>query len=284
RLWTQARDSRSSASGNEPGAVCTRSDPTDSSSLVTPTQRRPPGLSYAGKDRGRPDADPWTRKRPPEGATLIAHRTAQVDGLSVFYREAGAPATPKLLLLGGFPASSHQFRNLIPALANRFHSSRPTTRASATPTCLTTSSTPSTGSRRSSRACSSRPASTRLGSTTRTTAARSATASSAGTPTGWSGRGSQNPTPTNGASPPPPPPTPPPPRPPPPPHPPPPPPPPPRPPPPPPPATPPNPPPPPPAAPPPPATGATPPPPQTSPDPPRRSATGPSPSPGTAPA
>src|SRR5262249_6632091 len=121
RLWTQARDSRSSASGNEPGAVCTRSDPTDSSSLVTPTQRRPPGLSYAGKDRGRPDADPRTRKRPPEGATLIAHRTAQVDGLSVFYREAGDPTNPKVLLLGGFPASSHQFRNLIPALANRFH-------------------------------------------------------------------------------------------------------------------------------------------------------------------
>ena len=41
--------------------------------------------------------------------------------LSVFYREAGDPASPKLLLLGGFPASSHQFRNLIPALADRFH-------------------------------------------------------------------------------------------------------------------------------------------------------------------
>ena len=49
----------------------------------------------------------------------LPHR--QVDGLSVFYREAGDPANPKLLLLGGFPASSHQFRNLIPALADRFH-------------------------------------------------------------------------------------------------------------------------------------------------------------------
>jgi pimeloyl-ACP methyl ester carboxylesterase len=55
-----------------------------------------------------------------EGQT-VQHRTAQVDGLSVFYREAGDPANPKLLLLGGFPASSHQFRNLIPALAERFH-------------------------------------------------------------------------------------------------------------------------------------------------------------------
>jgi pimeloyl-ACP methyl ester carboxylesterase len=52
---------------------------------------------------------------------VIEHRTAQVDGLSVFYREAGEPGSPKLLLLGGFPASSHQFRNLIPALADRFH-------------------------------------------------------------------------------------------------------------------------------------------------------------------
>ena len=52
---------------------------------------------------------------------MIAHRTVEVDGLSVFYREAGDPANPKLLLLGGFPASSHQFRNLIPALADRFH-------------------------------------------------------------------------------------------------------------------------------------------------------------------
>src|SRR5919106_3699025 len=53
--------------------------------------------------------------------TQPSHRTAEVDGLTVFYREAGDPTSPKLLLLGGFPASSHQFRNLIPALAGRFH-------------------------------------------------------------------------------------------------------------------------------------------------------------------
>jgi pimeloyl-ACP methyl ester carboxylesterase len=52
---------------------------------------------------------------------MLSHRTIEVDGLSVFYREGGDPANPKLLLLGGFPASSHQFRNLIPALADRFH-------------------------------------------------------------------------------------------------------------------------------------------------------------------
>lgn len=52
---------------------------------------------------------------------MVSHRTQRVDGVEVFYREAGDPKNPKLLLLGGFPASSHQFRNLIPALAERFH-------------------------------------------------------------------------------------------------------------------------------------------------------------------
>jgi pimeloyl-ACP methyl ester carboxylesterase len=52
---------------------------------------------------------------------MTTHHTAEVDGLNVFYRQAGDPTSPKLLLLGGFPASSHQFRNLIPALAERFH-------------------------------------------------------------------------------------------------------------------------------------------------------------------
>jgi pimeloyl-ACP methyl ester carboxylesterase len=52
---------------------------------------------------------------------MISHKTAIVDGFSVFYREAGTPGSPKLVLLHGFPASSHQYRNLIPALADRFH-------------------------------------------------------------------------------------------------------------------------------------------------------------------
>jgi pimeloyl-ACP methyl ester carboxylesterase len=53
--------------------------------------------------------------------TPIAYRTADVDGLKVFYREAGPASAPKLLLLHGFPTSSHMFRDLIPALAGRFH-------------------------------------------------------------------------------------------------------------------------------------------------------------------
>jgi pimeloyl-ACP methyl ester carboxylesterase len=53
--------------------------------------------------------------------TDIAYRTADVDGLSVFYREAGAADAPTLLLLHGFPSSSHMFRELIPLLADKFH-------------------------------------------------------------------------------------------------------------------------------------------------------------------
>ncbi len=53
--------------------------------------------------------------------TTLAYRTTNVDGFNIFYREAGAPDAPKLLLLHGFPSSSHMFRDLIPHLADRFH-------------------------------------------------------------------------------------------------------------------------------------------------------------------
>jgi pimeloyl-ACP methyl ester carboxylesterase len=49
------------------------------------------------------------------------YRTASVDGLKVFYREAGDPKAPVVLLLHGFPTSSHMYRELIPALADRYH-------------------------------------------------------------------------------------------------------------------------------------------------------------------
>jgi pimeloyl-ACP methyl ester carboxylesterase len=49
-----------------------------------------------------------------------AYRTASVDGLKVFYREAGDPQAPTVLLLHGFPTSSHMYRDLIPALADRY--------------------------------------------------------------------------------------------------------------------------------------------------------------------
>ena len=53
--------------------------------------------------------------------TDIGYKTADVDGLTVFYREAGPADAPTLLLLHGFPSASHMFRDLIPLLADDFH-------------------------------------------------------------------------------------------------------------------------------------------------------------------
>ena len=51
----------------------------------------------------------------------IRFKTVDVDGAQIFYREAGPTGAPALLLLHGFPTSSHMFRDLIPLLAERFH-------------------------------------------------------------------------------------------------------------------------------------------------------------------
>lgn len=51
----------------------------------------------------------------------VQYRTIDIDGLSIFYREAGSRQNPTVLLLHGFPTSSHMFRNLIPELAERYH-------------------------------------------------------------------------------------------------------------------------------------------------------------------
>ncbi len=55
------------------------------------------------------------------GAPPVGHRTVPVDRVNIFYREAGPQEAPTILLLHGFPSSSHMFRNLIPALANQYH-------------------------------------------------------------------------------------------------------------------------------------------------------------------
>jgi pimeloyl-ACP methyl ester carboxylesterase len=52
---------------------------------------------------------------------MTTFNTVEIDGLELFYREAGEPGMPKLLLLHGFPSSSHQYRNLLSRLADRFH-------------------------------------------------------------------------------------------------------------------------------------------------------------------
>ena len=54
-------------------------------------------------------------------ATQVKYGTVNIDGLNIAYREAGDSASPKLVLLHGWPSSSHQYRDLIVALAPRFH-------------------------------------------------------------------------------------------------------------------------------------------------------------------
>ena len=87
-------------------------------------------VSVASSERSRgPTTSP--------AAVRVQHKTVTLDGVDVFYREAGPSGAPVVLLLHGFPTSSHMFRNLIPALADRFrviatdypgfgHSSMPT--------------------------------------------------------------------------------------------------------------------------------------------------------------
>jgi pimeloyl-ACP methyl ester carboxylesterase len=53
--------------------------------------------------------------------TITHHRTASVAGVNLFYREAGEAGAPVVVLLHGFPSSSHMYRNLIPSLADRYH-------------------------------------------------------------------------------------------------------------------------------------------------------------------
>src|SRR5215813_7650490 len=52
---------------------------------------------------------------------MTSYQHAIVDGSKIFYREAGSKTAQSILLLHGFPTSSHMFRNLIPALADRYH-------------------------------------------------------------------------------------------------------------------------------------------------------------------
>jgi pimeloyl-ACP methyl ester carboxylesterase len=53
--------------------------------------------------------------------TPVTYSSIDIDGLKIAYREAGAPGKPKMVLLHGFPSSSHQYRDLIRSLSDRFH-------------------------------------------------------------------------------------------------------------------------------------------------------------------
>ncbi len=74
-------------------------------------------VSAANAAPGTADADIIAEA--PSGT--VAHRSIEIDGVSVFYREAGDVAKPTVLLLHGFPTSSQMFRNLIPELAEKYH-------------------------------------------------------------------------------------------------------------------------------------------------------------------
>ena len=67
----------------------------------------------------RPYPPAWALSlRPP---SRVFHKTVKVGDLDIFYREAGPKDAPTILLLHGFPTSSQMFRNLIPALADKYH-------------------------------------------------------------------------------------------------------------------------------------------------------------------
>jgi pimeloyl-ACP methyl ester carboxylesterase len=57
----------------------------------------------------------------PSANSNVTYRTVNVQGIKVFYREAGDPQAPTVLLLHGFAASSHMYRDLIPLLSDRYH-------------------------------------------------------------------------------------------------------------------------------------------------------------------
>ena len=78
-------------------------------------------LAFVSAPLNAQSTTPASKMTPMPAKTDVVFHTRQVKGLNVFYREAGDPSAPKLVLLGGFPASSHQFRLLMPELATRFH-------------------------------------------------------------------------------------------------------------------------------------------------------------------
>lgn len=77
-------------------------------------------LLLAGNVLGGPDPDiAGSSVKKDDKATL--HKTVEVDGLEIFYREAGPKNAPTILLLHGYPTSSHMFRNLIKDLSGQYH-------------------------------------------------------------------------------------------------------------------------------------------------------------------
>ena len=78
------------------------------------------GAATLGLITGQTPASADVASTRPDTA-VTRHRIAKIDGIDIFYREAGPADAPVVVLLHGFPTSSHMFRNLIPALSDRYH-------------------------------------------------------------------------------------------------------------------------------------------------------------------
>ena len=78
-------------------------------------------LLWAGPVTNASTLTPASDENEVASTSRVYYRTARIDGLDIFYREAGPKDAPVVLLLHGFPTSSHMFRNLIPQLADRYH-------------------------------------------------------------------------------------------------------------------------------------------------------------------
>ncbi len=81
------------------------------------------GVVTAAAAADKPLLADWTgvQSARATASAQVRHKTVAIDGLDIFYREAGPASAPTVLLLHGFPSSSSMFRNLIPALADRYH-------------------------------------------------------------------------------------------------------------------------------------------------------------------
>jgi pimeloyl-ACP methyl ester carboxylesterase len=80
-----------------------------------------PEASAASPRSGEVAMPPTQVATPVVARVEVHYRTVQIDGVELFYREAGPPNAPVVLLLHGFPASSFMYRNLIEQLAGQFH-------------------------------------------------------------------------------------------------------------------------------------------------------------------
>ena len=66
-----------------------------------------------------------TAKKSVSAANIVVHNTIEIDGVKIFYREAGPTDAPTVFLLHGYPTSSHMYRHLMRDLADKYHTLAP---------------------------------------------------------------------------------------------------------------------------------------------------------------